>query len=234
MDHIAVNEGVLPQITPSGVGPGVLDPGPLEALPPVGASDDVATGKRKKRGGSNIGRINAAKQLRSADRSMQLKELICEQGYSINKAAREIGITPRQASKLWQVWVRRLAQIRDGTTEEIQKGTADVLVYCEHHVRGVIERCAAMLEVGPAYAAGALRGVELLAKLHRINLDAPASGDEGSKASVDDILQQAKERAGGALAGLAVSVEVLAEGERQLDTAKGTGPIRAMLQHAGG
>jgi transposase-like protein len=221
-------EGDLPQNHPSGAGPEVLDP---EVLPPP--ADHVVPTKRKKRGGSNIGVVNARAKLRSQETSMQLKELICEHGRSVNQACRELGITSRHGRKLWAVWIERIRQFKEGTAEEVKKGEMEVRAYCEHNTQQLIERCMRLVEDNPAYAAGALRGMELLCKLRGIRLDDPGV-DQGNKSAADGLatLEDARKRAGEAL-GLAVSIEAVEDAEQAVEGSSEMKIIRQDLHRFG-
>lgn len=216
----------------SGAGPEVFDPGPPDVLPPPPAADIVPT-KRRKRGGSNIGVINARAKLRSQEVSMQLKELICEHGRSVNQACRELGITSRHGRKLWAVWIDRIRRFQDGTAEEVKKGEVEVRAYCEHNVQQLIERCMRLVEDNPAYAAGALRGMELFCKLRGVRLDEPGT-DPGQNPAAAGLaaLEDARRRAGAAL-GLAVNVEAIEEAEREVEKSTPMNLIRQDLRRFG-
>lgn len=217
----------------SGAGPGVLDPGPPEVLPP-GHDDFVPTPKKRRKATTALSRVNAVAKLRSQETSLQLKELICEHGYSISKASRALGISPRHGRKLWAVWVDRIRRFKEGTLEEVKKGEMDVRVYCEHNTQALIERCMGLVEVNPAYAAGALRGMELLCKLRGVRLDDPGV-DPGNKAAAEGqaALEDARRRAGEVL-GLAISVESLVEAEREVEQSGPMDVLNRQLRGLGG
>ena len=147
---------------------------------------------------------------------MQLKELICEHGYSVSKACRELGLSPRHGRKLWAVWVDRMRRFKEGTAEEVKKGEMEVRAYCEHNTQQLIERCMGLVADNPAYAAGALRGMELLCKLRGVRLDDPGT-DQGNKSAADGLatLEDARKRAGEAL-GLAVNIDAIEEAEQEV------------------
>lgn len=228
MTELPANEGVSPGKDLAGGSPGVLDPGPPEVLPPTPSDDVVPTKRRRKRGGSNIAVINQRAKLRSMETSLQLKELICEHGYSVSKACRELGITRRHGGKLWAVWVDRVRRFKEGTLEEVKKGEMEVRAYCEHNTQRLIERCLNLVEDNPAYAAGALRGMELLCKLRGVKLDEIGT-DAGNKAAADAqaTLEAARSRAGEAL-GLAVDLGAIEQAEKEVER---SGVMRILDSH---
>lgn len=164
---------------------------------------------------------------------MQLKELICEHGYSVNKACRELNLSPRHGRKLWAVWIERIRQFKEGSAEEVKKGEMEVRAYCEHNVQKLVERCMGLVEENPAYAAGALRGMELFCRLRGVRLDDPGV-DHGNKVAADGLaaLEDARKRAGEAL-GLAVSVEVIEDAERQVENSSMMGVLGRHLRGLG-
>ena len=213
-------------------GPGSQDSGAAG----IGLVDaDIVPTKKKRRAPAHWGPMNAARQLRAVDRSLQLKELVCEHGFSISKAARELGISRRHATAMWQVWVERIRRAKEGSLPEQKAAENDVRVYCEHNIRGVIERCAAMIEVNPSYAAGVLRGIELLAKVTGVNIDNPAGPSLPPGSSpLESILAQAQSTAGKQILGLAVDVEALVEAEREIEDSPITRGLNNSLRKVGG
>lgn len=189
--------GVVGPNEPAGDVPPCGDVASVEVLPP-----DAPPVKRRGQSTGHM-RRNMAVKVRSFERSQEIKRMIIEEGKTVSQTARDMGMSRKRVSQLWNAMVRRSEAGLNGTAEEVEEERKQVRAFTGGVIRAVIQKSMALIDESPAYAAAVLKGVEMLNKHHGIEIGADAGGKADVAGNEDEELRKAKEVATSQLKGLA-------------------------------